>query len=531
MKFPLFLLAILCGISIHAQEDARVYFSDKPDAEAFFANPSSELSERALERRLRFNIALDNSDVPIYQSYIDEIANSQGIQVLAKSKWLNCLHVRGEIADISRLISLPFVQKIEFADRNIGALSNRIQQPTINKRQQEILSHYSYGSGQRPIEMLNGIGLHENDFTGENLIIAVMDAGFPGVNNLNSFRNVRDSGKILGGYHYPARSENFYTGSNHGTMVLSTMVLIDNDVMVGTSPGAQYYLFVTEDTSSENPVEEMYWAEAAERADALGVDIINTSLGYRFFDNPNYTYSFDQLDGQTIMITKAAEMAYSKGILVVASAGNTGNSTSPEIMAPSDGRNVLCVGAVDTLENRVAFSSIGPTADGRIKPDVMALGQNVGVVSHDGNIYNNNGTSFSAPIISGMIASLWQAKPEMNPAEIMDFVKRSSDQFQNPDNLKGYGVPDFGLALEQVLSVAENLVHKPIVYPNPVNSNLYVQFENAGEMSIFSLTGQLLLNWKGKNLNSIDVSAWEKGIYLYQYEENGKFKSGKILKN
>ena len=218
--------------------------------------------------------------------------------------------------------------------------------------------------------------------------------------------------------------------------------------LVGTAPDAQYYLFVTEDVASENPVEESYWVEAAEEADRLGVDIITSSLGYFGYDNPSYSYTYSDLTGNSAFASRGANIAFSKGIIVVASAGNSGATSNPYIGVPAEATNVLAIGAVQANENYAAFSSIGPSFDGRVKPDVMAQGQNAVVATTAGSITTVSGTSFSGPIMAGMIASFWQAVPTLTNQQVVNLVKQSSDRFNLPTFQYGYGIPDFQLALQ-----------------------------------------------------------------------------------
>jgi len=283
MKRILILFFLISSFTAFSQEDAWVYFKDKPDSATFFSNPLSELSQRAIKRRTDQGIALDIKDVPIYQPYIDEIIASPGIAVMAKSKWLNCVHVRGSQANINALKILPSVLSVGFADKNLNVsglkTKAKLKFKPVNKTLQTNVS-FNYGTSANQIQMLNGHLLHQSNYTGTGKIIAVLDAGFPGVNTAQPFQRLITNGSILGGYDYVNKNSNFYTGNSHGTLVLSTMGGFTDGQLVGTAPDAQYYLFITEDTASENPVEESNWVEAAEEADRVGADIITSSLGY-----------------------------------------------------------------------------------------------------------------------------------------------------------------------------------------------------------------------------------------------------------
>ena len=338
MKKILLIFVLFISYSSFSQEDAWVYFKDKPSSQYYFSNPLQMLSQRALNRRITQNIPLDLLDIPIHQSYIDQITATPGITVKAKSKWLNCLHIRGSQVNIQALSLLSFVDHISFANRTLnigGKFSNFSTLNPINKIL-EVQISFNYGNSANQIQMLNGHLLHQQNYTGTGKIIAVLDAGFPSVDVAQPFQRLRNNNQILGGYNFVDRSSNFYSMSTHGTMVLSTMAGFVDNQLVGTAPDASYYLFVTEDTSSENPLEESLWVEAAEMADNLGVDIINTSLGYFGYDNPNYSHTYSEMNGITTFISRGADIAFSRGMVVVVSAGNSGNSANFHIGSPAD---------------------------------------------------------------------------------------------------------------------------------------------------------------------------------------------------
>lgn len=365
-KLTYFIVLFVSLTNFAQQQDAWIYFNDKPNASTFLANPLSMLSQRALDRRMAQNIVLDNTDVPVHQAYIDQIAATSGIVVMAKSKWLNAIHVRGSQTDIQALTSLSFVNSIDFANK---ALNTRLVQPKdlkikkVEKKFEEQVM-YNYGGSNNQIEMLNGHLLHQQDYTGQGKIIAVLDSGFIGVDTATPFQNLIANNQILGGYNFPDRNTNYFSRHNHGTSVLSCMGGFVDGQLVGTAPNAQYYLFITEDINEENPVEESYWVEAAEVADSLGVDIINSSLGYFEYDNPAYSYSYSDMNGSTAFASRGADIAFSKGMMVVISAGNSGNSANPHVAVPAEAIHALAIGAVDSNENYASFSSIGPFFDG-----------------------------------------------------------------------------------------------------------------------------------------------------------------------
>jgi subtilisin family serine protease len=534
MKKTLLLLLLLAFNLGFSQEDAWVYFTDKPDAATYLANPLTMLTQRSLDRRAAQGIALNNTDVPIAQTYIDQVTASTGITVMAKSKWLNALHVRGTQTDIQALASLSFVSSIEFANQALNArLSSNASNNSINKNMNVEVT-FNYGTSANQIQMLNGHLLHQQNHTGAGKIIAVLDSGFQNVDVASPFQRLFTNNLILGGYNYVNQSTNVYDLHNHGTMVLSCMGGYVDGQLVGTAPDAQYYLFVTEDVTSENPVEESYWVEAAEEADRLGVDVITSSLGYFGYDNPNYSHTYSQMTGNQAFASRGANIAFSKGIVVIASAGNSGSSAEPHIGTPAEATNVLAVGAVKADETYATFSSIGPSFDGRVKPDVMAQGQASVVSNTSGNIVTANGTSFSGPIMAGTITSFWSAVPNLTAVEVVQFVKESSDRFSLPTNQYGYGIPDFQLALTNALSSESFEKNVFLVYPNPVSTTVSVKIPNESVNSVFYLynnLGQKVQESTISNTNqTINVENLASGMYFYELSTKNKTLQGKLLK-
>lgn len=529
---------VILNFSVQAQEDAWVYFTDKPDAAYYLANPLEMLSQKSLDRRTAQGISLDDTDVPISTTYISQIESATGITVMAKSKWLNALHVRGNQTDIQALEGLAFVDHVYYANHSWNLTgptsdSTPISESRVSEKQDkfDIQVNYDYGGSDNQVQMLNGHLLHEQDYTGQGKIIAVLDAGFTGVDTASPFQRLHDNNLILGGYNFPDGNTDFYTRHNHGTNVLSTMGAYVEGSLVGTAPDAEYYLFITEDVYSENPVEESYWVEAAEMADSLGVDVINSSLGYGSYDNSNYSYSYAQRNGQVGFASRGASIAFQKGIVCVISAGNEGNSGEPHIGIPADAENVLTIGAVDSAEGYVSFSSIGNTADGRVKPDVCAKGLNATISNTSGGITTANGTSFSSPILAGCVASFWSAVPDLSAAEVIQFVKQSADQYTTPDVYKGYGVPDFQLALSLSMETFSNT--EVLIYPNPCENSLSIQLGNEKQASfmLYNQLGQRVLNEQFNTFqNTINISSLSSGVYFYDFSSNNSKLRGKLIK-
>lgn len=538
MKKILLSLLLITSFVGFAQQDAWIYFTDKPDAGTYLANPLTMLTQKSLDRRTAQNIALDEKDVPVYPAYIAQITNANGITVMAKSKWLNALHIRGSMTDIQQLATLTFVNNIQFADKTInsGALPKSASTETfqaVNKALDTQIT-FAYGTSSNQISMLGGDLLHQQDFTGTGKTIAVLDAGFPGVDTALPFQRLFTNNLILGGYNYVSQSTNVYTGGTHGTLVLSTMGGYVANELVGTAPDASYYLFITEDVASENPVEESYWVQAAEEADRLGVDIINTSLGYFGYDNPNYSYVYEDMNGTTSFASRGADVAFSRGIICVTSAGNSGATADPHVAVPGESLHTLAVGAVNASGLYASFSSIGPSFDGRVKPDVAAQGVQAVVSDSSGNIGLANGTSFSGPITAGMVACLWQALPIKTNAEIIQIIKESASIYANPTPQLGYGIPNYNTALSNALGILEVEKGSVILYPNPVNDvvNITTQSFSANTtIEIYSILGQKVLETKATSASSsVSTTNLPSGIYFCKIASGTHNTSIKFIK-
>jgi hypothetical protein len=521
-----FFILIFSYLVPFAQQDAWVFFTNKENVETSIANPLTILTQRAIDRKERHNVQIDERDVPVNETYISQIKIATGITVFAKSKWFNAIHVRGSEDDINSLLDETFVDHIEFADRSLNGSRNA--EAYQNKFEiEDVTEDFDYGNTFNQVDMIKVNTLHEANYTGEGMLVAVLDAGFPNVDTMGAFQRLRDNGDLLGGYDFVDREDNvfLFAGSTHGTKVLSTMAGFIQDEFVGTAPDASFMLFRTEDVTSENPVEESYWVEAAERADSLGVDVINTSLGYKGYDNANYSYTSDDINGITAYITRGANMAAEKGILLVNSAGNSGASG---ILAPSDAAGIFTTAAVDADGNYASFSSQGSAIQPTQKPDVATKGLGSAVIGPDNVIVSNNGTSFSSPILAGAITSLWQAVPNRTNQEIMQYVRESASQFDMPDFFLGYGIPNFEDALATALSVEEQEHQDFEIFPNPVIHNLEIIFPfetEQAEIRVFDILGKLIFKSPILEVNNtINFDFLASGLYMLQLE-SPKFKN------
>jgi len=535
MKYFILLFLVLFSYSSFSQEHAWVYFNHKQDVETYLDNPLTMLTQRSLDRRIAQGIALDETDVPITQTYVDQIENASGISVKATSKWMNAVHVIGSIANVNALASMSFVDYIEFAADDLNAKAN----PTKNSyekfsNEKTTKTIYNYGGSYNQAHQIRVDFLHQLDYTGEGMMIAVLDNGFPGVNTFNAFSYIRNNGQILGGYNFIERNTNIYDRGTHGVSVLSTIGGFVDNQLVGTAIDADFYLFITEDYVSETPVEESYWVEAAELADYYGVDVINTSLSYSEFDESKYDYTYADMDGDTAFITRGADIAATKGMILCNSAGNSGNSSWHYISSPADGDNVFTIGAVDSSGIIAGFSSYGPTSDGRIKPDVDAKGSGTTIVDSGGNVTTGSGTSFSSPVMAGAAACFWQAFPTKTNLEIMQMIRESAHLYDSPDNHYGYGIPNLEDAYNNALEIAENELLGVNIYPNPTENELFVElldFENTSFV-IFDVIGKTVCNSEiTASTNIVDISSLENGIYFIQIKNQNKKATLKFIKH
>jgi len=538
-KLLLFLLLISQYLVFAQTQEAWVYLADKENVQTSIDNPLTILTQDAIDRKNAHGVVIDERDVPVNESYISQLEMQTGITVKAKSKWFNAVHVRGTEADINTLSNLGFVKSIDFADKSLN--TGRTSQSKNKFSVEESQVNFMYGSTQNQVEMINVDALHLQDFAGEGMVIAVLDASFTNVNTMAAFQGLRDDGRLLGGYDFVDGTNDVYafnpSGISHGTMVLSTMAGFVQDEYVGTAPNASYYLFRTEDVYRENPVEMSYWVEAAERADSLGVDVINSSLAYKDFDGSNYDYTAAEMDGHTTFISKGANIASEKGLLVVNSAGNSGFNDGGHggIWAPADAPGVLSIGAVDANGNIAGFSSRGSDYQSTLKPDVVAQGQAAYIVDKNELIASYNGTSFSSPITAGGVTCLWQALPNATNTEIMDYVRQSASQYATPDYNYGYGIPDFELALTIGFSAQEEKVTELKLFPNPATSTLFVKIPPDIENSIitiFDVSGKIIMQKSiMDSADSVDVSSIASGLYLVSFKSKQLSKTFKLIKS
>ena len=421
----------------------RVTLKDKNTPANLRSNPALFLSKRALERRRQQHLPIDSTDWPINAKYLAAVHALKSVQVVGKSKWNNTLLVKcNDVGKAYKLSQLPFVKSIlqVFSSPDSINTSERTNFRKEFNRWDTLSSTDPYGLGKAQIAALNGTLLHKIGYRGHGKMIAVLDAGFMNVDRIPCLQQIK-----IAAQHdcvFPP-SKNIFAESDHGTMVLSTMAMDANGIFIGTAPEASYALIRCEDRQSESLAEEDFWAEAVEYADSIGADIINSSLGYHDFDDASTNHKYSDMDGEKTLISHTASMIANKGMILVNSAGNDGMGTWKKINFPADAKHILTVGAIMPSGVNAAFSAIGPTEDGRVKPDVMAYGSPTTVVSGRGTIIDEMGTSFSSPLVAGLMACLWQAFPQKTARELIDLVIANSSNFAQPNNIYGYGIPNF----------------------------------------------------------------------------------------
>ncbi|MEM6803090.1 MAG: S8 family serine peptidase, partial [Bacteroidota bacterium] len=437
-------------IYAQAQEKIWVFFTDKgEDTACQLEQPETFLSLESIALKQAKGIAITEADLPVASSYVAGLAG-MGFKSKFNSRWMNAAVVDLDGRDPSTLLSLPYVKGIQSTHR---LKLHKLADAALEEISEEELN---YGRAKHQNDMINIGPLHERGLTGKGTKIAVFDAGYSGTDTIDVFKKLMEDKRVIATWDFVDNQENVYHSHSHGTQVLSTIAAELPGKMIGSAPHATFVLCRTENDNSESLVEEENWMKAMEWVDSLGVDVIHSSLGYSTFDDPETNHTYEQLDGDQTIITKAADMAAARGIIVSTSAGNEGSGSWKYITAPCDGDSVLCTGAVDKYEMRSRFSSVGPTPDGRIKPDVVAMGTRT-IVAHPNNrIYGSNGTSFSSPIIAGLVGCLKQAHPDRNHMDIIKAVQLSSDQYALPDAEYGYGIPDAVFA-DSLLKNVEDL--------------------------------------------------------------------------
>ena len=486
--------SLLCAFGVHAQH-SWIYMVDKCDTEQ------------------------DYFTTPVCDTYIDQLLQ-KGVSIVGSSKWLNAVCISD--ADLGKITDLSFVAHT----KSLG------QYTTEEARTDE---DFSYGQGDWQIEMMNLHRYHQLGFTGKGVTLGIFDGGFWKVDSLPIFDSMWANNQITAAFDFVDKDTLRYNESTHGMQVLALAGINYPDSMVGAAPGANFVLARTENTYSETHLEELNWLRAMEWADSVGVDIIHSSLGYSLFDTLQGDYAYQDMDGNSTLITIAAETAADRGIFITNSAGNSGDDPWFYITAPCDGKNVLCVGAVDSFRQISDFSSRGPSADGRTKPDVVAMGRSNTIPDPAGILRRGSGTSFSGPLVAGLVACLKGAHPDKTNAQVFDAILQSCDRYTTPDNEYGNGIPDAlkadsVLTEMPVLGVGELKPLDAMVYPNPVKDILTIRTTPGAAYTLLDYQGRIVQEGTLHNLiNFVDVSDKMSGVYYLEVRKDARFKVVRVL--
>ncbi|MBL7765156.1 MAG: S8 family peptidase [Chitinophagaceae bacterium] len=528
----------------------RVKFKDK-NGTLTFADSLQFLSQKALTRRSNQGIMLDSTDLPLVQAYIDTVmTTAAAVKLHNKSKWFNQIVVitfdSNKVTDIA---ALPMVESVKLVARyptgnfktETSSKKFPVVEPITDKKTRGTAAHY--GVAFQQIDLMQGDYLHDMGFKGENMDIAVIDVNFRYANTCAVYDSINLQNRFKDYHNFVKDTPWVFSTSinnDHGMNVMGCMGANMPGTYVGTAPNANFFLYITEDIGSEQPIEEDNWISAAERADSIGVYLINSSLGYNIFDAPHSasSYTYNDMDGKTALITQGGSMAVAKGILVVCAQGNEGASAWHYMLAPADGDSVYSVGSVDG-SGAWGNSGYGPNFLGVVKPDGMAMGKGSVLIGGSCNPGVSNGSSFASPMMCGSIACLWQSAPTLTNWEIRQIVRMSSDRYNNPNNTHGYGIPNFQQAHQIILGTddVQQLDYRFSVYPNPSSGELYIRSFDASlqnfSYAVYDLQGHLITRSEKVVQGSVHAQAFSalaSGTYVVVIAAGGKVWSTKVVK-
>lgn len=591
-------LLLLWGGSAQAQQLYWLQFSDKgPDPEAQLATPSKLLSPKALARREKLGQSVQFADLPIHRPYLAQLS-AAGLNVRQASRWFNAVSVQttltlpeiqaicpavtamrpvGQLRTTAAQKPVPFEgargkgqgaslgardkgQGTSLRTASQGAESSLVPGPLSLAPESPALplapgplpllttaTNFDYGTSLDQLAQLNLPCLHQRGYTGRGVLVAQFDSGFLDVDTIDAFDSLWQQNRVVAYRDFVNNDNGVFDEDWHGLAVLSCFAANKPGIYVGASPHVSVMLGRTETVFSETHQEEDNWLAGVEWADSAGADIIQSSLGYYVLDSGQGDYTYADMDGNTTIIAKAADMAAARGILVCNSAGNEGNSGWHYLISPCDGDSVLCVGAVDPTGTHASFSSYGPSSDGQVKPDVMAMGAQSAVIGFGGNPGNASGTSFSSPQMSGVAACLIQAHPARTNMEIIEALRQSADRYMTPDSAYGYGVPDACKA-DSILDVLDLLAIRAAdlrgfgagikLYPTPTEGVLMVDFPSqrfAPETFVVrDIEGRLVQTLpaqRGSLHHELAVQKLPAGTYLLEIQlDNGAVTAQKFIR-
>jgi len=525
------------SVSAAAQENRyMVFFRDKEGIPFSTSQPIEFLSEKAIDRRLRQGIDVSDRDLPVQASYVLGVRNA-GADAFFTTRWLNGVLIQCDPSVLPAVESLPYVDRVEFV-----APLPKLQtggRRTVSFRGKN--NHIGFET-ENQLQMIGIDRMHQANYKGKGVTIAILDSGFPGVNISPAFQHIFSEGRFIESvsYDFVHNNPQVFQYDDHGTEVFSVIAAEIPDAFTGGAYEATFQLFITEDVPTEYRIEEYNWLFAAEKADSAGVDIIHSSLGYYDFDDASMNYTVEQMDGKTTVVSQAAQWAADRGILVVASAGNEGSIPSWRIItAPADAVDVLAIGAVNSIGEKSNSSSIGPSADNRIKPDLAALGVGVKVVKSNGQISTASGTSLAAPLVTSLAAGILQRYPDFTNKEIIALLRETASQAGNPDHLLGYGIPNF----QAVVNFQEHIPQAGMfeIFPNPLKDDTLTispfdpNLIDTCEVEIISSQGRILgrrtvrFDWLNRT-HKADMSGLASGIYYIRVFHEKRRHTFKLVK-
>jgi len=539
-KSLLFIILIMSSLGVRAQEIAEgvywVYFSDKAGSGYQINQPDQFLSDRSVNRRAVQRLAVDQLDLPVNPAYLQEIRD-MGVIIKHVSRWLNGIAMIQMDDEIFQdVMQKPFTDTVPWEPQKF---SLHFPQTSGQTRFDPPLGQapaFDYGIAREQVKLIRTDQLHEMGYTAAGVWIGVLDAGFYNVDSLPSFIPLLAEERILETRNYVDGSSIYRQNSSHGMSVLSLMAGEWDGNMVGTAPHASYLLCMTEDPDQETRIEEIAWIEAAEYADSLGVDVLNTSLGYSEFDGGLFDYSYSDMDGVGSYISRAASLTASRGMILCNSAGNSGDDEWFNITAPADAIDILAVGAVDSTNLLANFSSRGPSFDARIKPDVTTMGKGTGVQHWSGGLARGNGTSYASPLMAGSVAALWQAFPELPANELMNNIRQSGNRSMRPDSNYGYGTPNMLLAYHSITGIpAFFKTGEMEIWPNPATDRIMIRIPETPsglqQVRLYDMSGKMTLIQKLDLPGEIILpESMKSGIYIMEIRTTACIYRGRLIK-
>jgi subtilisin family serine protease len=545
------LLFLVLASTAFAYDHYWIEFTDKSGTPYSVSNPSVYLSSRAIQRRQNQGIPITQRDFPPNPSYVSQVLATGAVTLNYRSRWFNAISITTTDANaLTAINALPFVVNVQPVKRYKGNKDTEEELPFEPYEEERYANDLiaptalNYGQSYNQVNQIGVVCMHNMGYQGQGMVIAVLDDGFYNVDILPAFDSLRLNNQLLGTWDFVSGNANVYDDDTHGMEVLSDMGGYLDGQLIGTAPKAKYWLLRTEDAATEYLVEEDNWVAGIEFADSVGADVVNTSLGYTQFDDASMNHVYADLDGNTTLIARAADFGVATGMFICCCAGNSGAQPWYYIWSPADADSIMAVGAVDNSGVITGFSSHGPTADGRIKPNVCARGSNATVANPSGGITTASGTSFASPITCGGVACLWQANPTFNNMQLFNAILLSANQYNSPDNTYGYGIPNMCTA--NILISQGDLPnafgdHFCKVYPVPFKDELFFSFYSASSQQLYiellDATGRVVYSSTrasgAKQENKLMLQGLEKlspGMYTLKVTASGNVFAQKVVK-